>query len=124
MSKFNPDFWEIAIEHNQLESFANENSLWYKYNQSYPEREQREPKIRKMFQLINELIRKELTARQRQIVRLYYFEKLSEEEISQRLDISQQVISQHLFGIMRDGKRVGGAIPKLQKICKKRGIIW
>ena len=73
---------------------------------------------------MNDLIRSELTARQREVVRLYYFAKLSQEEISRRLGISQQVVGQHLFGVVRGGKRVGGAIPKLKKLCEKRGIAW
>jgi len=128
MSVFNPDFWEIVVERAQLESFANENGLWHEYNQSRPERErdaeQGAQHTRAVFRQVNELIRTELTHRQRQVVRLYYFAGLTEEEIGQRLDIPQQVVSQHLYGVLRDGRRVGGAIPKLRKLCEKRGIVW
>ena len=125
MSKFNPDFWEVAIERERLEAFANEDALWHEYNRSMPEeRRRREKHTREVFEAVNELIRTELTSRQRQAVRLYYFARLTEEEIARQLGIPQQVVSQHLHGILRNGRRVGGAIPKLRKICRKRGITW
>jgi RNA polymerase sigma factor (sigma-70 family) len=124
MSKFNPDFWEVVVERAQLEAITNEDALWHEYNRSRPEREAREMRTREAFRQVNELVRTELTSRQRQVVRLYYFANLSEEEIADRLGIAQQVVSQHLYGIMRNGRRVGGAIPRLRKLCEKCGIEW
>ena len=123
MSRFNPDFWEVVVERARLESFANEDALWHEYNRTHPDqREARARRAREVFNLVNELIRTELSARQREAVRLYYFADLTEDEIGRRLGIPQQVVSQHLFGILRNGKRVGGAVPKLRKLCEKRGI--
>ncbi|MFC1736803.1 sigma-70 family RNA polymerase sigma factor [Candidatus Hydrogenedentota bacterium] len=124
MSKFNPDFWEVVVEREQLESYALEDSLWHDYNKSGATRERRKKRTRETFRQVNELIRTELTARQREVVRLYYFKKLTQEEISRLLDIPQQVVSQHLFGILRNGKRTGGAIPRLRKLCEQRGVEW
>ena len=31
-------------------------------------------------------------------------------------------LSQHIYGISRRGKRIGGGIKKIRKICEKRGI--
>lgn len=124
MSKFNPDFWEVLVEREQLESFTNQDALWHEYNRSRPERERRQKRTREIFRQINELIRTELTARQRVVVRPCYFAQLSQEEIAQRLGISQQVVSQHLYGVIRKGKRIGGAVPRLRKLCEKRGIVW
>ena len=100
MSKFNPDFWEVVVERGQLESFTNEDALYSEYNRSRPERQRRAKRTREVFRQVNDLIRSELTARQREVVRLYYFAKLSQEEISRRLGISQQVVGQHLFGVV------------------------
>jgi len=123
VSRFNPDFWEVVVERARLESFANEDALWHEYNRTHPDqREARARRAREVFNLVNELIRTELSARQREAVRLYYFADLTEDEIGRRLGIPQQVVSQHLFGILRNGKRVGGAVPKLRKLCEKRGI--
>jgi RNA polymerase sigma factor (sigma-70 family) len=124
MTKYNPDFWEITIKHDQLELFSNEDALWYNYNQAYTERERYAPKTKKVFRVVKKLIRTKLSERQREIIKLYFFADLTEDEISRSLGIAQQVVSQHLFGIVRNGKRIGGAIPKLRKVCKKSGVIW
>jgi RNA polymerase sigma factor (sigma-70 family) len=125
VSVFNPDFWEVFVERTRLESFANEDALWHEYNMTHPEeRARRARRTRDTLRLVNELIRSELTSRQRESVRLYYFSHLTEQQIAERLGIPQQVVSQHLHGIMRNGRRTGGAIPKLRKICKERGITW
>ncbi len=124
MSKFNPDFWEVVVERAQLESFTNEDALWRHYDDSQSDHDEREKRTREVFDQINALIRTELTGRQRQVVQMYYFENRTQDEIAAELDIPQQVVSQHLFGVMRNGKRIGGAIPKLRKACEKRGIKW
>jgi RNA polymerase sigma factor (sigma-70 family) len=95
MSRFNPDFWEVVVERARLEAATNEDALWHEYNRSRPDRELREQRTREAFRHVNEMIRTELTARQRQVVRLHYFAGLSEEEIADRLGIAQQVVSQH-----------------------------
>jgi predicted transcriptional regulator len=48
--------------------------------------------------------------------------KKTQEEIAVILGISQQVVSKQLFGVMRQGKKVGGAIRKLRKLLEKSGI--
>jgi len=51
-----------------------------------------------------------------------FFENLSEAEIASQLKISQQVVSKHLFGVIRDGKKVGGAVKKLRKIMSRMNV--
>ena len=63
-----------------------------------------------------------LTARQREVVQLYFFDGLTEREIAQRLGIAQQVVSRHLFGALRAGRRVGGAMAKLRRMAEALGI--
>ena len=63
-----------------------------------------------------------LTERQREIVDLYFFKGLTQQEIAKELKIPQQVVSKHLFGVIRCGKRVGGGMQKLRKACEKMGI--
>ena len=121
MSKFNPDFWEVVVERASLETFANEESLWQKYSESSPQHMRHTQEV---FRQVLKLIRTELTPRQREVVQLYYFAGRTEVQIAAQLDIPQQVVSQHLDGVMRSGKKVGGAIPKLKKLCRKRGIDW
>lgn len=65
--------------------------------------------------LVEKLIHKYLTPRQREIVQLYFFQQMTVYEISEQLGISVPSVSQHLFGKSRNGKIIGGAIPKLRK---------
>ena len=43
-------------------------------------------------------------------------------EIAAALGISQQVVSRHLFGVVRHGRRVGGATKKLRKALERAGV--
>jgi RNA polymerase sigma factor (sigma-70 family) len=65
-----------------------------------------------------------LTSRQREVIRLYFFEGLNQREIAQKLGISQQSVSEHLYGKKRKGRALGGALRKLRKVCIKRGVRW
>jgi RNA polymerase sigma factor (sigma-70 family) len=56
-----------------------------------------------------------LTGKQRDAVELFFFEGLSQSEIARRCGVSQQVIHKRLYGAMRDGVIVGGAIAKLRE---------
>ena len=75
-----------------------------------------------LFALLRELVATGLTARQREIVDLFYRDGLSQGEIASRLGISQQVVSKQLFGVVRDGRRIGGAIRRLRQLCEAHGI--
>src|SRR5687767_7361022 len=63
---------------------------------------------------LRDLVSSRLTDRQRQIVQLYFFEGRTQQEIAEKLEISQQTVSRQLFGVVRNGKKVGGAIKRLQ----------
>ena len=65
-----------------------------------------------------------LTPRQREVIALYFFEGLNQREIAEKLDISQQSVSEHLYGKERKRRAVGGALRKLRKACVKRGVQW
>jgi RNA polymerase sigma factor (sigma-70 family) len=73
--------------------------------------------------IIHRFMNEVLTARQREIVKLYFLEKRTEQEIAQHLGISAVTVSQHLFGKRRKGRLVGGAIPKLRKKLTAAGIL-
>lgn len=63
-----------------------------------------------------------LTDKQRRIVELYFFEGRSQTEVAAELGISQQVVSRQLFGVLRNGRRVGGAVRRLRKACEAAGL--
>jgi RNA polymerase sigma factor (sigma-70 family) len=75
-----------------------------------------------LFSLLRQLVATGLTSRQREIVDLFYGNGLSQGEIATRLGITQQVVSKQLFGVVRDGKRIGGAIRRLRQLCEEHGI--
>ena len=58
----------------------------------------------------------ELTDKQREAIRLYFYDELSQAEIATHLGVSQQVVSKRLFGVVRNGRRVGGAIARLRRL--------
>lgn len=63
-----------------------------------------------------------LTDKQRRIVQLYFFEGRSQVEVAAELGISQQVVSRQLFGVLRNGRRVGGAVRRLRQACEAAGL--
>ena len=75
-----------------------------------------------MLELLRELVATALTPRQREVVELYYLDGRSQGEIAAQLGITQQVVSKQLFGVLRDGKRIGGAIRRLRQLCEEHGI--
>ena len=121
MSKFNPDFWEIPVPPEYFDRLTTEDHLWYQ--PPVDERTKaRRVKRQKVLTQIRQIISEELTDRQTDCVELYFYEGKTQEEIGDILGISRRVVSQHLFGITRNGKQVGGAINKIRKVCRKLGI--
>jgi RNA polymerase sigma factor (sigma-70 family) len=74
--------------------------------------------------VLRELVTSRLTERQRRIVELYFYEGRTQQEIASDLGVSQQVVSRQLFGVVRNGKKVGGAIKRLRDVCDELGIEW
>ena len=121
MPRFNPDFWEIPVPPEFFDQFTTEDYLWYRApDDEYMER--RRAKRQAVLEQVRQIIAKELTKRQTECVHLYFYKGKTQEEIGDILGISRRVVSQHLFGVTRDGKQVGGAINKIRKVCRKLGI--
>ncbi len=55
-----------------------------------------------------------LTDRQRCMVEGYFFEGLSQGDLAKKLGVTQQVVQKTLFGVVRSGKRIGGALSRLR----------
>jgi DNA-directed RNA polymerase specialized sigma24 family protein len=54
-------------------------------------------------------------------LKLYYFYGKTQEDIAEILDLTQSTVSRHLFGTVRDGRKIGGAIHKLRKAIDRNG---
>lgn len=89
-----------------------------------PEDPRRERLRAELVAVMRELVSSRLTDRQRRIVELYFYEGRTQAEIAAELGISQQVVSRQLFGVVRNGKKVGGAIKRLRDVCDDLGIEW
>jgi RNA polymerase sigma factor (sigma-70 family) len=114
-TRYDPEFWEIRVDPEDLGRFAASSRLHYEPEEDVQAREDRLNWVDETFPVVMEMIDDQLTPRQGQIVRMYFLDQMTEREISAKLDISVASVSQHLFGKMRGGKRVGGAIPKLRR---------
>lgn len=64
---------------------------------------------------LRDALRDALTEKQREVVEMYFFEGLSQNEIAQRLGVCQQVIQKRLYGAQRGSRRIGGALHRLRE---------
>lgn len=119
---YNPDFWEIPVGQAALERAPNESAVWFESWEEREERYRREDRVGETMPRLMQVIGEGLTTRQREAVLLYFFHRKTQQEIAQITGISRRVLSQHLFGIVRNGRQVGGAMKRLRKRCAERGI--
>ncbi len=63
---------------------------------------------------VREAVGSALTDRQRCMVEGYFFEGLSQGDLARKLGVTQQVVQKTLFGVVRSGKRIGGALSRLR----------
>jgi len=124
MSKFNPDFWEVTLSSRSWARFTTEDRLYYQAPGEAERGDSRLVRAQQLWPRVEQLIRDELTTRQREIVELYFLRGLNQRQIAEALRISQQSVSEHLHGKTRAGRSVGGALRKLRKACEKHGIRW
>ena len=108
-------YWEIPVDPNVLARFP--------AAEGDPPRD---PEKQRMLDdavvQLRTIIETGLTPRQREIVQAYFFEGRTEAQIAEQLGIAQQVVSRHLFGALRAGRRVGGAMAKLRKLAEALGV--
>ena len=119
---YNSDFWEVRIDLNDLAQFPNEAGVWYQTPDDARYERRLKTRHTQVMSRLMELIRRDLTERQFMILVLYFMHQKTQEEVAQIMGISRRTVSQHLFGICRNGKQVGGAIRKIRKLCRRRGI--
>lgn len=125
MAKFDHRFWEINVNPSVLESVLTEPDFLQKlldHGTTEENRDLQESHTKNILADIQTIISNHLTDKQREIVELYFFKGMKQQEIAATLGLPQQVISKHLFGVIRNGHKVGGAITKIRKYCNKLGI--
>lgn len=117
----NPYYVEIPVEPEKMDAFSSGRSLWKS------RRETRQPVAalamkRELLAALHRLIESELTPRQQECIRLYFLEGRTQQEVAEELGICRRVVSQHLFGICRNGRHVGGALKRIRKLCESHGL--
>lgn len=125
MSKYDPRFWEINVDPQVLESILIEPDFLEELLSASEDTRPAQKKTRlkeEALGQIRDLIQTKLTPKQRQIVEMYFYDNKTQQEIAKELGINQQVVSKHLFGTIRNGRKVGGAVRKLRKLCEKLDI--
>jgi len=119
MAEFNAMYWEVPADSVYLESFPAERAMWFETEQDRQRRYALDDFFRTVLPEVKGMIEAHLTPRQREIITLYYFQGKTQEDIARILELTQSTVSRHLFGTVRKGKKVGGAIQKLQKALVK-----
>ena len=119
MSQFNSDFWEVSAESEYLENLPADRGLWFETEEDQGRRNAFSEFFTDVKPVVFELVDAKLTKRQMEVVKLHYLYGKTQEDIATILDLSQSTVSRHLFGTVRGGKKVGGAIPKLRKVIDK-----
>lgn len=108
-------YWEIPVDPDVLARFP--------AAEAEPPRDpEKQRMLDEAVAQLRTIIESGLTPRQREIVQAYFFDGRTEAEIAQQLGIAQQVVSRHLFGALRAGRRVGGAMTRLRKLAEALGI--
>ena len=124
MSKFNPDFWEVTISEDVWQQFTLSDALCYESADEIEARHAQAEQAVALRETIEAIVDEVLTPRQREVVDLYFFKGYNQRQIGEKLNISQQSVSEHLYGQIRNGRSIGGALRKLRKVCLLRGIDW
>ena len=117
MPGYDPRFWELPFDPGDLDALP-EVILDAPASPRDPEAERAR---KEALAGIAEIVRSGLTDKQRRIVELYFYDGRTQVEIAETLGISQQVVSRQLFGVIRDGRRIGGAIARMRKLCEENG---
>ncbi len=119
MADYNADFWEIPTGSEYLENLPSNRALWYETQEDRSRRYAFQEFFEEVSPVVRGLMGANLTRRQQEVVQLYYLDGKTQEDIATILELTQSTVSRHLFGTMRRGKKVGGAIPKLRKVVDR-----
>ena len=94
--RFDPEFWEIRVDPEHLQRFSTSKRLHFESEEDIRGREEREVWVHRSFPVIVRLMDEVLTRRQKQIVRMYFLDQMTERKIANGLGLSTASISQHL----------------------------
>lgn len=119
------NFLEISIDPIMLNNFSNEDGINAYYN-SYTSTEEFKELRAELFKEVMHVIEISLTEKQKQVVIMTYIDGKTQNEISISLGRHQTAIHKALKGNIdygNNGKRYGGAIKKIKKLCANNNKI-
>jgi RNA polymerase sigma factor (sigma-70 family) len=119
MNGYIPALREISRDVRDLDRFATQNALWYETEDDRERRWAVHEFREEVMPSVRDLVDKRLTRRQKEVVHLYFFLGKTQEDIAAILDLSQSTVSRHLFGVVRGGKHIGGAVAKLRRAIER-----
>jgi len=123
MANFHPRFWEILFPPDELDAFSQESAIGYESHAERQLRYKQEDKRHEIAPVIMGIIQNGLADMQRVCIELHFLHGKTQEKVADSLGISRRAVRQHIYGIRRNGKRIGGGMNKIRKVCKQRGII-
>lgn len=112
MAGSNADFWELPFDPGDFDALPAD---LYEPAEASPARDAALAELRTIVATV-------LTEKQQGLVERYFFEGMTQAEIADEVGVSQQVVSRQLFGVIREGRRIGGAIARLRKACDAQGF--
>ena len=121
MSKSSDIQWryrELSIDNTILNNFAMEDSLYDTACQS----DALLDLIQALNDRIKDIVDTLLTVRQKEVVTLIFYQGYSQTEVATMTSTVQPTIHKILFGNLdykHGGKRYGGAIKKMKRLCEK-----
>lgn len=114
-------FVEISVDPVLMNNFSNEESMGY-YLNSYNSTENFQKLKNDLYDEVMDIIQNHLTDRQRQVTVMTYIDGKTQNEIATELGVVQTTAHKTLRGnidYVNGGKRYGGALKKIRKLCKK-----
>lgn len=119
LDTYSNSFIEISIDPSLLNNFSNEEGIGA-YLNSYSSSEEFKRLRSELFTEVMYIINNCLTAKQKQVMIMTYIDGKTQNEISIELGRHQTAIHKTLQGNIdygNNGKRYGGAIKKIRKLC-------
>jgi len=95
--------WEVQLSQGHWGNLPDDLARWYHCSYEREENVDRHRAIAEIVPIISRIVHSDLTARQQEVVTLYFDRQRTQVQIADERDIRQPTVSQHL-----NGKRRGG----------------
>lgn len=108
---------EISVDPIIVNSFANEDKINFT---PFRQSDDLADLVQELSDKIRVLIDTKLTPRQKQVIYKSYYDQMTQTDIAKELGLCQPTIHKIIHGNLdysQGGKRYGGAIKKLKKLC-------